>query len=108
MKPILLGGSDFEFMAFTHAMPFSSAQRGVPSLPTRQVKPLVPVWRDLGLPSCIMIIDPLPTICSGAAVFALARYAASEVGTSSVGNATAAPVPTSKANVEKRIIRMAT
>src|SRR6516165_8668762 len=53
------------------------------------------------------MIDASATICSGAAVFTLARYAGSEVGTSSVGNASAAPVPMSTANVEARIIRMA-
>jgi hypothetical protein len=41
----------------------------------------------------------LAMICSGAAVLTLARYAASEVGISSVGSANAVPVPINNANV---------
>src|SRR5215472_17773544 len=101
IKPILFGGSVFERTALFHAMPFSSAQSGVPSGLIMQVKPLVPACRDFGLPSCIMTIVAWATICSGAAVLTLARYAASEVGTSSVGNASATPVPMNRANVEE-------
>src|SRR5215472_16074046 len=107
MKPTLFGGSDFERKALFHAMAFSSAQNGVPSGLIMQVKPLVPDWRDFGLPSCIMMMVALATICSGAAVLTLSRYAGSEVGTSSVGNAPAGPVPMSKANTEKTISRNA-
>jgi hypothetical protein len=72
----------------------------------KQVKPFVPVWRDRSLPSCVIRIVDLATISSGAAVFTLATYAASEVGTSAVGNASAAPIPTSKAEIEESTIRM--
>src|SRR5215831_3866750 len=107
MNPTLFGGSDFDPMACAHAIPFSSAQSGVPCSSIKQVKPLAPVWRGFGLPSCIMMIVALETICSGAAVLTFAIYSASDFGTSSVGNATAAPVPRSKANVEQRTIRIA-
>src|SRR5215471_9746979 len=109
MNPTFFGGSDFDFMACAHAIPFSSAQSGVPNWSIKQVKPLSPVWSDFGLPSsCIMMIVALDTICSGAAVFTFAIYSASDFGTSSFGNATAAPIPRRKANVEQRTIRIAT
>src|SRR3954468_12758866 len=106
MKPILLGGSDFAPMALNHAIPASSPQSGVPSPAMKQVKPFVPVWIDRSLPSCVIRIVDLATISSGAAVFNFATYAASEVGTSAVGNASAAPIPTSRAEIEESMIRM--
>src|SRR4029453_17654503 len=85
MKPILSGGSVRSRIAFIHSIAFWSAHNGVPSGLIRQEKPLLPAFTSFGLPSCIIMIEALFTICSGAAVLTFARYAGSEVGMSAVG-----------------------
>jgi hypothetical protein len=61
---------------------------------------LVPVCRFVGLPSFIITIVALATICSGAAVFTFGRKATSLVGTSSVGKANAAELLMSSAMID--------
>ena len=59
--------------AFDHSIAFWSAHNGVPSGLTRQVKPLLPACSSLAFPSCIIMIEALFTIASGAAVLTFAR-----------------------------------
>ena len=95
--------------AFTHSMPFWSAHNGVPSGLIRQVKPLLPACSSRGLPSGIIMIDALFTICSGAALLTFAMYSGSEVGMSAVGYwccACAMPTPMSNAATERISVRL--
>src|SRR5262245_17159792 len=71
----------------------------------RHVKPLLPACSSRGLPSCIIMIDALFTIGSGAAVLTFARYAGSKVGTSAVGYwCCACTVTTPMSNVARKHI----